>query len=204
MLYNINDIPININFIEKIYPKKSTIISPLKKNNSLFILVSGIATVFYEGKNGEVLNVYEYKAGEFFGELEILSDRNEPLHVIAKTDCVIKVISKENVLKWMKEDFNFNLYLINGICNKLLDDSDELVRLSLMNIKQRYFCSIERHYKIDNLEKLTKQRLCDEVKAPLRSINRVIKENKSIIDFKNKKFIIVDMKNFIETIRSFK
>ena len=203
MIYNLNDIPTNIKYIERIYPKKSTIISPLEKNNSLYILVSGIATVFYEGKNGEVLNVYEYKAGEFFGELEILSDRNEPLHVITKTDCVIKILTKENVLKWMKEDFNFNLYLINGICNKLLDDSDELVKLSLMNIKQRYFCSIERHSKIDNLENLTKQQLCDEVKAPLRSINRIIKENKNVIYYKNKKFIIIDMKKFIEIIRSF-
>ncbi|HBB28709.1 MAG TPA: Crp/Fnr family transcriptional regulator [Clostridiales bacterium] len=203
MVYNVNDIPCNIKYTEKIYPKKSTIISPNEKNNSLFILVSGIATVFYEGKNGEVLNVYEYTAFDFFGELEILSDRNEPLHVKAKTDCFVKIVSKENVLKWMKEDFNFNLYLINGICNKLLNDSDELVKLSLMNIKQRYFCSVERHFRIGNLENLTKLQLCDEVKAPLRSINRIIKDNKSVIDYKNKKFIIIDMSRFIEIIRSF-
>lgn len=203
MVYNINDIPCNIQYTEKIYLENSTIISPNEKNNSLFILLSGIATVFYEGKNGEVLSVYDHKAPDFFGELEILSDRNEPLHVKAKTDCIVKIVSKDNVLKWMKEDFNFNLYLINGICNKLLNDSDELVKLSLMNIKQRYFCSVERHFRKDNLESLTKQQLCEEVKAPLRSINRIIKDNKSIIDYKNKKFTIIDMSRFIEIIKSF-
>lgn len=59
-----------------------------------------------------------------------------------------------------------------------------MVKLSLMNIKERYFCSIDRHLKVGNLEKLTKSQLCDEVKIPLRSINRIIKDNRNVIIMK--------------------
>lgn len=202
MEYKIEIIPEYINYIEKRYPKNSTIINPIEDNNYLYILVDGTATVFYEGRNGEILHIYEYNAIDFFGELEILSNRKEPLHIKAKTDCLVKIISKENVLRWMKEDFDFNLYLIKGICEKLLIDSDKMVKLSLMNIKERYFCSIERHLKIGNLEKLTKSQLCDEVKVPLRSINRIIKDNRNVIDYENKKFKIIDMDNFMKIIKS--
>jgi len=95
----------------------------------------------------------------------------------------------------MKIDFNFNLYIMKQLASKLTSSSDTTAKLSLLTVKDRILLSIHNHYKIGDLDNLTKQILSSEVCAPIRSLNRSIAQciNEGLISYKNKKFAITSI-----------
>ena len=92
----------------------------------------------------------------------------------------------------MKLDFNFNFYIIKQLASKLFLSSDTSAQLSLLTVKDRILLSMHNHYKIGDLESITKQILSSEVHAPIRSVNRSIAQciNEGFIRYKDKKFSI--------------
>lgn len=194
----LNNIPKEIKYKKKIFEKGSYILSPLRENDSLFILLSGEAQVYRESYKGGGILVSSYKGVDFFGELEVFSDKKEPFSIIATSRCEVMVFSRENIILWMKKDFNFALHIIERISKKLTQISEETAKLLSLTIRERYLYSIRKHYDIGNLDNLSKNQIVKEVNAPLRSLNRAILECSKIVAYKNKKFEIINLKSFLE------
>ena len=74
----------------------------------------------------------------------------------------------------MRADFDFNLYIIEQLVQKLINSSGRSSRLSLMTVRERVIYSAWSHLNIGDLDKLTKDVLVNETLAPRRSINRAI------------------------------
>ncbi len=68
-------------------------------------------------------------------------------------------------------------------------------------LKDRILLSMHNHYKIGDLDTLTKQILSSEVFAPIRSLNRSIAQciNEGFINYKDKTFSI----NSIEAVEKY-
>ncbi|NOU86194.1 cyclic nucleotide-binding domain-containing protein [Paenibacillus sp. LMG 31460] len=190
----VNDVPTQIKkeFIYKKHKKSSLILHPHEQNNYLYILTTGLAEVYRQSYVGTMLSMYIYNSYSCFGEIEIFNDNIKTLGVIAKEDCETIAIHKTKVYEWMKLDFNFNFYLIKQLAQKLVLSSDTAAQLSLLPAKDRILLSLHNHYKIGDLDNLTKQILSSEVCAPIRSLNRSIAEciNEGFINYKDKKFSI--------------
>lgn len=184
-------------FIYKYYSAGTQIISSTGVNNTfLYIITSGIAEVFKASPCGSVISVNTFGAGDVFGEVEIFSPDFKPYNVHTKTDCGIILVNKETVFQWMREVFEFNLFLCEMLTRRMYITSDSMSRLALLPIKERVLGCISSHYLSGTLDKLTKDELISQVRAPLRSINRVIKEciQEGLIDYKKKKFHVKDGK----------
>ncbi|KOR81484.1 Crp/Fnr family transcriptional regulator [Bacillus sp. FJAT-21352] len=187
------------------YLKGSFIIHPFEDNDYLYILIKGSAEVFRQSSNGSMISLYKYHSYSCFGEVEIFNKDIKTLSVTAKTNCETIAIHKTLVYKWMQQDFNFTSYLIEHLAAKLITSSDTVAKLSLLTVKDRILYSIHAHYKIGDLETLTKHALSSEVCAPIRSLNRSISQciNENYIDFKEKRFkvvSIVKLENYLEKI----
>jgi CRP-like cAMP-binding protein len=203
----VNNAPENIKkeFIYRKYKKGSFIIQPYEENNYLYILIDGSAEVYRQNYAGTMISLYLYNSYSCFGEVEIFNNNIKTLGVIAKINCETITIHKKNVFEWMRTDFNFTFYIVEQLAAKLISSSDVTSKLSFLIVKDRILCSIYAHYKIGDLDSLTKQLLSSEVCTPIRSLNRSISQciNEKYIDFKEKKFTvnsIEKLENYVENL----
>ncbi|UKS27018.1 Crp/Fnr family transcriptional regulator [Paenibacillus sp. HWE-109] len=189
-----NEVPTSVKqeFIYRKHKKGSLIIHPNEQNNYLYILTAGLAEVYRQSYEGTMLSLYLYDSYSCFGEIEIFNDQMKTLGVIAKEDCETIAIPKTKVYEWMRLDFNFNCYLIKQLASKLISSSETAAQLSLLTAKDRILLSILNHYKVGDLENLTKQLLSSEVCVPIRSLNRSIAQcmNEGFINYQRKKFTV--------------
>lgn len=183
------------NFINKKYRKGSNIMLPNNNNDYLYIIVDGKAEVYREDYSGALISIYNYNSYNLFGELELFNEKIITFGITAKTDCEIILVHKSLVYEWMKNDFNFTKYILEQLSLKLVESSSTALRLSLLSIKDRILYSIYTHNKIGDLKDLTKEKLSQEVYAPIRSLNRSIKEciEDGYIIYKDKKFYITQI-----------
>ena len=109
------------------------------------------------------------------------------------------------VYEWMKIDFNFNFYLIKQLASKLILGSDTAAQLSLLTVKDRILVSMHNHYKIGDLDRITKKTLASEVHAPIRSLNRSIAQciNEGFISYKDKQFFISSIEKIEKHLEDF-
>ena len=192
-------------FIHREHKKGSLIIHPSEENNFLYILIKGSAEVYRQSYVGSMISLYLYNPYSCFGEVEIFNKEFKTLGVIAKTDCEILAIHKNNVYEWIRIDYSFAFYMIEQLAAKLISSSNTSVKLSLLTVKDRILCSINAHYKTGDLADLTKQNLSIEVCAPIRSLNRSISQciNENYIDFKDKRFTVKSIKKLEKHIEDF-
>jgi len=158
----------------------------------LYILTAGKAEVYRENYSGALISIFSYDSYSVFGELELFNEQIATFGISAKTDCEAILVHKNMVFEWMKNDFDFTRYILEQLSLKLVTSTSRTMKLSFLSIKDRILYSIYTHDKIGDLGNLTKQKLSQEVCAPLRSLNRSIKEciEEDFIVYQDKSFHI--------------
>lgn len=185
-------LPPGISHIEKRYEKGRTILGPAEKGGHLYILKRGTASVYNLGLEGEELKIFDYRPGEYFGEVELLCGRRYPLLVKAKTACTVWLVRGEDFLHWLRESPEFSLFIMKSLCEKLLYNSDRLTRISLLSMRERFLLSIYTYEQSGRLPCLSKTQLAEDICAPIRSLNRLIAENTALVRYGNRAFSVVD------------
>ena len=111
MEFDLLNIPESIQYSKKQVAAGTVILDGVAENHFLYILASGRATVTYLNEDGNGFAVYCYTAPDFFGEVEVIcGNENLPLPIVAKTDCTLYLIHKDQVMQWLKQDFSFTTY----------------------------------------------------------------------------------------------
>lgn len=179
-------------FEHKHYTKGTLIISPDEQVRHLYILTDGESEIYQQNLSGVLLLYTIMTPYSCFGEVEIINNKLKPLSVIAKTDCQILRLQRSHVFEWMKLDFDFNLYLFEQLAEKLRNNSEKLFQLAAMTVKDRILYSLYTHYKIGDLDQLTKKQISYEAATPLRSVNRAIFIlcEEGMIELNKKRFLI--------------
>lgn len=182
-------------FIYRKYKKGNSIMFPNNNNEYLYILIDGRADVYREDYSGALISIYDYSSYSLFGELELFNDKITTFGITAKTNCEVILVHKNSVYQWMKNDFNFTRYILEQLAQKLASSSYKALRLSLLSIKDRILYSIYIHNKICDLKDLTKEKLSQEVYAPMRSLNRSLKDciEEGFVIYRDKRFYITDI-----------
>ena len=72
--------------------------------------------------------------------------------------------------------------------------SESMSRIALLPIRERVLGCIWSYYSRGQLSSLTKEELVSQVRAPLRSVNRVVRGciQQGIIDYRKKCFVVKD------------
>ncbi len=179
-------------YIEKQYKKGDYILTSFDKNSSFFIVISGSCTVTNQDISGELLSVHKHEMGSFFGESEIVSPDKSPLLVVANEDCHLAIFSKSWFIDKIKNDFEFCFFLIKRLTEGMYSSTNKRTALRFHTIKERYLITIKNAYDNDRLRFLTKKEVAEQVDAPIRSLNRVVSQCYDIIEYKNKKFKVID------------
>lgn len=178
----------------KRYRRGETIIFAERENDYVYFMIEGNAEACVLTPKGTFANIYVYKKGSFFGEIEQFYKGRKPVSIIALTECVIDVLYKDHFLEWLSKDFESTKVLIQEIAYKLIVDSDTIEELSSLTIKERVLRRFFIHNKNNTLSNLTKSQLSKEVNASIRSVNRIIEDcmKQGILSYEKKKFVVID------------
>jgi cAMP-dependent protein kinase regulator len=82
----------------------TTILHEGERSDGLFVLVRGRVRVEKATAQGEVVTMAELRAGEFFGELSLLSDRPRSASVVALEPCELLEMSRADVAVLQQND----------------------------------------------------------------------------------------------------
>jgi len=191
-------------FIKKNYKQGETILHPDEENDQLYILTSGTIDIFKQAYNGTVIAIRSYSAYTYFGEMELFNRDYRTVNVAAKTNCSVLLLEKEKVLQWIHLDPDLAIHFIEELTTRLANTSNIRLKLSLLTIKERLLYSLYTHHQIGDMDQLSKKQLCDEVSAPIRSLNRSLAEciEEGLIRYEQRKFSILDydqLKRLTET-----
>lgn len=190
------------NLLAQTYKKGSHILFAGEGNDYLYFLIAGLAEVYTLTHEGVMISLNTYTATSFFGEYEVFNPKMTTHSVIAKTDCEIIQIHKNDLYQWMQKDFRLTLHILEHFATDVMISHQTNTHLAYLTIKERVLTSMYSHYIIGDLEALTKNILVQEVFAPLRSVNRAIAEiiNDGTINYQKKRFMVSNEEQLIQQI----
>lgn len=138
-------LPAGAQYQEVWYAAGQPILSPLRGNDSLFILLQGVADVLYYGPEGETMRICRYTAPDLFGELEMLTGDPMPMPVVAVTDCWLLKLPHREALRLLEGDFSLCRALMKRLSEKLLRGMTGRIQLNCLTQRQRYLLAMEAH-----------------------------------------------------------
>lgn len=185
----------------KEYPKEYVICQQDEVDEYFYIIVEGYANIYRTAENGKKYSQSVYKAGDYFGELEIYDRRPYICSVEALTDLKVLKIHRRHYLQWIEKDRSFLLYMTKTLCDSFYKLSKKAGEDTLHSLKYRVcnyllFC-LHQGVKTDSgIEiKLQKEHLSEQFVVTQRSINRILKHLKEngIIEIGNKSIVVKDV-----------
>lgn len=201
----LNNVPDTIenHMIKRTYPKGTSVILQGYSNQSLYFITKGSVEVCMQTHQDVNISLRTHEATDCFGVLEIFDKELKTQSVICKSESTIVVLNKKYVLEWMKLDFEFNLYIINLLSSCFRLVKNVATTLSSLSIKERILLSVYKHNIAGDLETLNKKALIQEIRAPLRSLNRSLAQciTEGYLLFEDEKFQVSNeilLNNLIE------
>lgn len=106
-------------FSEHVYNPSQLILVQEKKVFSVSIIKSGIVKCYVATDTGKTFIQEFFGTGELFGEIEIIDNSYSLSTIEAITEVVVYNINKDNFLKLLTKDKEFNLLLLKALTAKL-------------------------------------------------------------------------------------
>lgn len=183
------------------YPADTIICRQGEKSDSLYIIISGYADVYYMTEKGNKYSQAVIEKGQFVGEFEIFDQKPLICTVEALTELRLLHIKREHFLTWLKRDNNVCFYFARYVCHQFYLFSEKASTDTLYPLKTRlcnYLLSSSKKWsKEANDIKLwlNKEKLSEELAVTVRSIHRVLYtlKMKDIIEVKANYIRIKDL-----------
>jgi cAMP-dependent protein kinase regulator len=108
------------------YDEGDIIVTEGEQGSSLFLIVAGEVKVFTRGERGEHLPLAELGAGDFFGEVSLLTGKPRTATITAKTPVTAIELTKEDVDR-ISEEFTEVPEILEEFYNRRAQDTVEAV-----------------------------------------------------------------------------
>lgn len=189
----------------RIYEKEEVLFIEGETNENIYIVCKGRAIVSKYSEDGEEKIIYILQEEDFINEMSI-DGRNTSTTVRIVEDSKILSFLRKDIINWMKEDFNFNMIILNSLTNKLRKSFRQIRNLGLKKTNSRIAAKLWKlcrdygekeceHILIDI--NITQAQLAAMVGTSRESVSRFLKqlEREEIIKQKNQKITILNLKN---------
>lgn len=145
-----------------------------------YVLLKGNLKVYYSSSMGRQYLVTIYNKGDFFGDLEILDGLPAICNIETINESTVACLERDLYIQWLKEDFDFSMYIHKELCRKTYIMSKKSGEDVLYPLKYRilnYIKLLHMESDISVDEKyIFKEQLAEELGTTVRSINRAFKE----------------------------
>ena len=164
------------------YPKKTQIITEGDEAHCLYFVLSGRVKVYLDDDNGKEIVVNIHESGEFFGELGLLQAIPRSASVITMEDTRLGLMSDADFRQCLKEQPEFAMNLIHDLVDRLLNATETIRQLGLMDVYGRIavtFLNLSKPQPDGTRvieEKLTQQGIANRVGASREMVARILKD----------------------------
>ncbi|MSQ53473.1 MAG: Crp/Fnr family transcriptional regulator [Betaproteobacteria bacterium] len=103
----------------------------------LYIIVSGCAQVVMGGRTGNNLILAILKAGDHFGDMELLEDLPLAANVIAREPCDILTLDKAHFSRCLEENMELAMAVLRSMARRLREAGERMGSLALLDVDGR-------------------------------------------------------------------
>ena len=126
----------------KQYPKSSMIILEEEYGDKLFIVKEGTVKITRVNDEGKEVILALLGSSEIFGEMAILDGESRSANVLAQENCNLIVISSEDFIEILKDNFKVSFALMSELAKKIRKSDLQIEALSLSDAEHRIGVSI--------------------------------------------------------------
>jgi CRP/FNR family transcriptional regulator len=165
------------------FKKNGVILYEEDTNEFMYIILEGEVKVVRTGEEGKEIILAMHRAGEFFGEVSLIDGKTIPATVLATTDSITAVISKNDFYALIFSQNKVLEKLLRILCFRLRESLQLVQMLNFNNASQRVkmlFMMLSKKYgkKVDGeivLDiKLTHQDIAEMTGMTRETVTRVI------------------------------
>tara|TARA_Y100001934_G_C11983951_1_gene599965 strand:- start:13 stop:690 length:678 start_codon:yes stop_codon:yes gene_type:complete len=127
---------------ERKYPKGSMIILEEEYGDKLFIVKEGTVKITRVNDEGKEVILALLGSSEIFGEMAILDGESRSANVLAQENCNLIVISSEDFIEILKDNFKVSFALMSELAKKIRKSDLQIEALSLSDAEHRIGVSI--------------------------------------------------------------
>lgn len=165
----------------RVYHKNTQIITEGDPAHCLYFLISGKVKVYLDDDEGKEILMNTHGEGEVFGELALLQGSQRTASVMTVEESRIAQLSVADFRAALKDFPDFTLALMTDLTNRLVNATETIRRLGLMDVYGRIAVTLlnlsveENGVRIIH-DRLTQQELATRVGASREMVARIFKD----------------------------
>lgn len=169
----------NIHF--RNFPKNTQIITEGDESLSLYFLLHGSAKVYLNDETGKEFIIDVLQAGSYFGELGLIKSIHRTASVMTMQDSRMGIMRKPDFSRILSTYPSFSLGLIESLSTRLIESTETIRKLGLMDVYHRISATFLKLSKNENgirviHEKLTQQNIADRIGASREMVAIILKD----------------------------
>jgi CRP/FNR family cyclic AMP-dependent transcriptional regulator len=183
------------------FPKNTVVINEGDDTDSLYLIDKGSVKVYLSNDNGKEVIINTLGAGEYFGELSILTAGKRSASVMTNENSVLTIIHKQSFKSLLLNHPSIAYTLIENLANRVRDLTENIKSLALQDVYGRVIktlLSLSEPLKIDNVDKrvikkrITQQEIASRVGSSREMVARILKDLAlgEYISHENKQIVI--------------
>lgn len=170
--------------------------------NGVFCIRDGVCKVSKMSANGKDQIIKLVKKGDLIGERSLITNETSNLKAVAVNDMEVCFIPKEEIIRDLKENSNFNMSVLNDLAIALKQSDNVVVDMAQKTVKQRLAETLLHLNKtFDKKEngaldiQLSREDIANIIGTATESAIRLLSgfKKEKLIDLKGKDIFILDV-----------
>lgn len=166
------------------FRKKTQIVTEGDDSHSLYFLLEGKVKIYLNDNAGKEIIINMHNPGDFFGELGLIKSIPRTASIVTVKDCKIGIMQEFDFKHCLSAYPAFSIALIENLSNRLVDATETIRQLGLMDVYQRIavtFLNLSEEQGDVRIipEKLTQQNIANRVGASREMVARILKDLRS-------------------------
>ena len=164
------------------YKARTVLMEKGDEANALYIILDGHVRIFAQGDEDKEITLNELDAGQYFGELALITDEPRCASAITTTDARLLVVSKPLFTEFLAATPDAALRMIHHLANKVRELTRDIERLALQDVYGRLVDILNDRAEISGGRSITgpvtQQELANLIGASREMISRIFKDLK--------------------------
>ena len=160
-------------------PKNTILFMEGDQSGQLYIIESGLISVYTDGSDGKQLILNYLGPGDYFGELSLIDNKPRSASVMTIKDSQIYSVSRDAFNTFLKNNPDLYPVLMSELVEKIRHLTENVKDMALLDVYGRVAHTLERlsdESDTISLPKLTHQEIANMVGASREMVSRIMKE----------------------------
>jgi CRP/FNR family cyclic AMP-dependent transcriptional regulator len=179
------------------FKKNTIIVNQGDDSSSLFLILEGKVRVYLDDEEGRQIIINNMGAGNYFGELALLSDQKRSANVMTTEQSKMVIVERNDFLACLESDFSVTKQILLGLVERVQALSSDVKSLALQDVYSRLI----RHLKSQAIDerghlitpKTTHQEIANSIGSSREVVSRILSELKTggYIGYEGKQIVLL-------------